>query len=164
MDWRQRTIEVAQQYGIDPGIAVAQIQAESSFNPSASSGVAHGLAQFTPATWRAYGGGGGDIWNGEDSLKAWGRYMSHLLSVFGGDYRLALAGYHSGEGDARAALNNPAGNPKTNAYVNKIMGSAGSVTVSDDGANTAIDLSMFDDDNSLLYFVAAGILVLYLLS
>jgi soluble lytic murein transglycosylase-like protein len=119
--WRQRTREVAAQYGIDPDIAERQIKAESSFNPRASSGVAHGLAQFTPGTWATYGRGG-DIYDGEASLQAWGRYMSHLLDVFGGDYRLALAGYHAGEGDAAAALRNPAGNPKTNAYVNKIMG------------------------------------------
>jgi soluble lytic murein transglycosylase-like protein len=124
--WQQRTREVAAQFGIDPDIAVAQIGAESSFNPRASSGVAHGLAQFTPGTWTSYGRGG-DIWNGDDALQAWGRYMSHLLDVFAGDYRLALAGYHSGEGAAAAALRNPAGNPKTNAYVNKIMSQAGDI-------------------------------------
>lgn len=122
--WKQRTIEVANQYDIDPAVAVAQIGAESSFNPAASSGVAHGLAQFTPATWASYGRGG-DMYNGEDSLQAWGRYMRYLLDRFNGDYRLALAGYHAGEGDAAAALRNPAGNPKTNAYVNKIMSQAG---------------------------------------
>lgn len=139
--WKQRTIEVAAQYGIDPAVAVAQINAESSFNPLASSGVAHGLSQFTPGTWATYGRGG-DIWNGEDSLQAWGRYMSHLLKVFDGDYRLALAGYHSGEGAAAAALRNPAGNPKTNAYVNKIMGQ------SDGQWSNPLPLIPLDGENS----------------
>lgn len=124
MNWKQRTIEVANQYGIDPAIAVAQIQQESSFNPNARSGQgAMGLAQFIPGTWAQYGSG--DPFDGEASLQAWAKYMTHLLNVFGGDYRLALAGYHSGEGAARGALRNPAGNPRTNEYVNKIMSNAG---------------------------------------
>ena len=146
MDWKQRTREVAAQYNIDPDVAVAQIGAESSFNPAASSGVAHGLAQFTPATWATYGKGG-NIYDGEDSLQARGRYMRHLLDHFNGDYPLALAGYHSGEGSAAAALRNPAGNPKTNAYVNKIMAQAGR-GVSFSPGN--------DEDSNLTLYLALG--------
>lgn len=96
MDWIQRTIEVAQQYNIDPAVAVAQIQQESGFNPSAKSPAgAMGLTQFMPGTWATYGSG--DPYNGEDSLQAWGKYMRKLLNQFGGRYDLALAGYNSGE-------------------------------------------------------------------
>jgi len=96
MDWKQRTIEVANQFGIDPAVAVAQIQQESGFNTMAkSSAGAMGIAQFMPGTWATYGSG--DPYDGEASLQAWGRYMTKLLRQFGGRYDLALAGYNSGE-------------------------------------------------------------------
>lgn len=111
----------ADKYGIDRGIALAQMRQESGCNPNAvSSQGAQGIAQFIPGTWNQYGSGSPfDIGS---ALDAWGQYMSHLLSKFGGDYRLALAGYHSGEGSAVAALNNPVGNPRTNNYVASIIG------------------------------------------
>lgn len=114
----------ADKYGIDRGVALAQMRQESGCNPNAVSPQgAQGIAQFIPGTWSAYGSGSPfDIGS---ALDAWGAYMSHLLSTFGGDYRLALAGYHSGEGAAQAALNNPSGNPRTNQYVNNIIGALG---------------------------------------
>lgn len=121
---RGMVIAAAQRYGIDPAIALAQINQESGFNPNARSGQgAMGIAQFMPGTWAQYGSG--SPFDAAAALEAWGRYMSHLLARFGGDYRLALAGYHSGEGAARAALNNCKGNPRTCGYVNSIMAAAG---------------------------------------
>jgi hypothetical protein len=74
--------------------------------------------------------------------------MRYLLDRFNGDYRLALAGYHAGEGDAAAALRNPAGNPKTNAYVNKIMAQAGR------GGSI---LPGIEAESDLTWLIAAGI-------
>jgi soluble lytic murein transglycosylase-like protein len=115
--------DAARRYGINEDVAVKQIMTESSCqNLGCNYAGACGVAQFKPATFAQYGSG---TWsNVSDSLNAWGALMSHLLSTFGGDYRLALAGYHSGERDARAALNNCRGNPKTCAYVDKIMGNS----------------------------------------
>lgn len=62
--------------------------------------------------------------------------MRHLLGLFGGDYRLALAGYHSGEGDARGALANPSGNPNTTHYVNTILSRARARGTSGGSLNT----------------------------
>lgn len=119
-------------YGIDPNIAVAQFLQENGCRPVGCSGQgACGIAQFIPATAAAYGLT--DRNNVAASLDAWGRYMRDLLNAFGGDYRLALAGYHSGQGAARAALNNCAGNPRTCSYVNSILGNAGNA--SGDGLN-----------------------------
>lgn len=115
----------ASRYSINPQIAIRQAQQESGFNPNAvSSAGAQGLFQFMPATWAMYGSG--SPFDPVAACEAWGKYMSHLLAIFGGDYRLALAGYHSGEGSARAALNNCKGNPRTCDYVSRIMGNAGS--------------------------------------
>lgn len=120
-------------YGINPDIAVAQIMQESGCRPLVCSGAgACGIAQFIPSTAAAYGLT--DRTNVAASLDAWGRYMRDLLNAFGGNYRLALAGYHSGQGSAQAALNNCKGNPNTCGYVNKILGSAGNV--GGDGLNT----------------------------
>lgn len=111
----------ARRYSIDEGIALRQIKQESGFNPNAvSSQGAQGLAQFIPGTWAIWGSG--SPFDPVAAMEAWGKYFSHLLSKFGGDYRLALAGYHSGEGAAVAALRNCIGNPRTCAYVNAIMG------------------------------------------
>jgi soluble lytic murein transglycosylase-like protein len=111
-------------YGINPDIAVAQFLQENGCRPVGCSGAgACGIAQFIPSTAAAYGLT--DRNNVDASIDAWGRLMRDLLNRFGGDYRLALAGYHSGPGAANAALNNCAGNPKTCGYVNSILGSAG---------------------------------------
>ena len=116
----------ADRYGIDRGVALAQMRQESGCNPNAVSPQgAQGIAQFIPGTWSAYGSG--SPFDVSAALDAWGSYMRHLLDTFSGDYSLALAGYHSGEGNAQAALNNPAGNPRTNNYVNSIIGAQGSV-------------------------------------
>lgn len=120
----------ADQYGIDRNVALAQIKQESGCRSTVcSSAGACGIAQFIPDTWARYGGGG-DRNDVDASLSAWGTLMRHLLDLFKGDYRLALAGYHSGEGAAQAALNNPSGNPKTNQYVNAILGNAGGASPS----------------------------------
>lgn len=127
-----KVYQYADQYGIDRSVALAQLKQESGCNPSVcSSQGACGIAQFMPGTWTTYGSGG-DRFDIDAALNAWGAYMSHLLSLFKDNYALALAGYHSGEGAAKAALANPAGNPKTVNYVNTIMASAG--TVAPDGS------------------------------
>lgn len=40
---------------VTPSILAAQVEAESNWNPNASSGVAHGLTQFTEETWQTWG-------------------------------------------------------------------------------------------------------------
>lgn len=114
-------------YGINPDIAVRQALQESGCrNTVCSSAGACGLWQFIRATAEAYG-----LTDRSDpyaSTEAWARHFSDLLSRFGGDYRLALAGYHSGAGAASKALANCQGNPKTCGYVNSILGSAGNAS------------------------------------
>lgn len=97
---KQLVVSKANQYGINPGIAFAQIQRESGFNPRAvgSSGE-RGLGQFMPGTWARFGSGSFD--NAFDpvmNLDAWGNYMIYLMALFNGDYLKALTGYNGGEG------------------------------------------------------------------
>jgi len=93
-------IQKANQYGINPNIALAQIDRESHFNPNAvgSSGE-RGLAQFMPATWARFSSAPFDqAFDPETNLNAWGAYMTYLLGLFGGDYQYSLIGYNGGEG------------------------------------------------------------------
>lgn len=126
----------ADRYGIDRGIAFAQINQESGFNPNAQSPAgAKGIAQFIPATAARFG-----LTNPFDpiaSFDAYGRYMRFLLDKFGGRYDIALAGYNSGENRREyenAARENrpinwsvlPAGvQSETQNYVNRILGKSG---------------------------------------
>jgi len=87
--------------GLDKEIAIRQLYTESSFSPSvincsiSSSAGAKGIAQFMPSTWTAYGGGG-NICNVGDSLKAYPRLMKDLMKQFPNRIDLALAGYNWG--------------------------------------------------------------------
>lgn len=173
---KQRVIAAAQQYGIDPDVALAQCQQESGFNPSAKSPVgAQGLWQFMPATWQTYGRGGNPF-DVDDACQAWGRYMSHLLQMFGGRYDLALAGYNSGENRSEykaAALENREINwqvfntPKlrgvfteTQNYVKKILGKSGQI---DFALPDIFSLNNPANDDFLIYAMIGGGLLLALL-
>jgi soluble lytic murein transglycosylase-like protein len=116
-------ISKANQYGINPGIALAQIGRESSFNPRAVGGLGErGLGQFMQATWGDYGSGSFD--NAFDpvmNLDAWGNYMVSLLGMFGGDYIRALQGYNGGPGNVQRGTVSSA----AKAYAQAIYSQAG---------------------------------------
>ena len=87
-------------YGVDPQLARAAAWMESGFQESVVSNVgAVGVMQLLPGTWawvdqillgtttpRTYDG----------NVRAGVRYLRWLLDQFGGDRRLALAGYYQG--------------------------------------------------------------------
>ena len=95
--------------GLDKEIAMRQLYAESSYNPSvincsiSSSAGAKGIAQFMPSTWTAYGGGG-NICSVGDSLKAYPKLMKDLMKQFPNRIDLVLAGYNWGSN--RSVLKN----------------------------------------------------------
>lgn len=90
----------ANQYGINPNIALVQIQRESGFNPNAVGGSGErGLGQFMPGTWATYGQGSFDnAFDPTINLDAWGNYMAALMGTFSGDYAKALTAYNGGPG------------------------------------------------------------------
>ena len=89
-------ITTANKYNLNPMVITAQLKQESGFNPLAgSSAGACGIAQFIPSTAESLGI---DPWNVEQAIEGQCKYMSSLMSNFGNDYTLALAGYNAGGG------------------------------------------------------------------
>jgi hypothetical protein len=112
----------AKRYGVNPDIFVAQLRQESGLVPGKTSPAgASGIAQFMPGTAKSYGVNLNDGKVGDD-LDGAARYMRDSLKAFGGDYRLALAAYNAGGGNARKALTSF---PETRNYVKTILANAG---------------------------------------
>ena len=115
----------ALRWNVPMNLLVAQLYAESGFNPFAQSGAgAQGIAQFMPGTARSYGLT--DPFDADRAIDAQAHLMSDLLKRFGGKAALALAGYNAGP----AAVDRYGGVPpyaETRAYVAKILGLLGGV-------------------------------------
>ncbi|MGP5015090.1 transglycosylase SLT domain-containing protein [Glutamicibacter ardleyensis] len=128
--------------GLSENLIATQINAESSWNPRASSGVAFGIAQFKHETFAVYGNGG-DIWDPADAIPALGRYMKFIKDkmepIANGDedklVRMTIFGYHNGpyaigkhNNDFDKALSV---SPRGKAYVEKIMAGANGTYTAD---------------------------------
>jgi len=113
-DLRAEARRIAAKYRLDPGIFERQIEAESGFNPNARSPAgAQGIAQFMPATARAYGVNTADPIS---SLDGAARYLRDNLKRTGGSYAEALSIYNSGRPDGYKSI------PETRNYVQRILG------------------------------------------
>jgi soluble lytic murein transglycosylase-like protein len=87
----------ARKHEVEPALVESVIKVESNFNPHAVSHKgAEGLMQLIPSTARRFG-----VQNSFDpaqNIEGGVRYLKHLLEMFKGDERLALAAYNAGEG------------------------------------------------------------------
>ena len=112
----------AQGWNESAALLAAQIYAESNFNPFARSPAgAQGIAQFMPATARAYGLG--NPYDPEQAINAQARLMRDLLRRFA-SVPLALAAYNADPGPvARCGCVPPYA--ETRAYVARILGLLG---------------------------------------
>jgi soluble lytic murein transglycosylase-like protein len=89
--------EAAARYGLDPCLIITVMQAESGFRRQAVSHKgACGLMQLIPATAVRFGVR--NIFDPRENVLGGASYLRWLLNRFGGDVRLALAGYNAGEG------------------------------------------------------------------
>jgi LysM repeat protein len=88
-------------YGVDPHLARALAWMESGFNNSMVSPVgARGIMQLLPSTWDYVETvllGQQVPHTADGNVQVGVAYLHHLLSVFGGDERLALAAWYQGE-------------------------------------------------------------------
>jgi soluble lytic murein transglycosylase-like protein len=106
-------------YDIDPLLIFAQMNQESRFKQKAVSHKgASGLMQLMPATAVRFGVK--DIYDPRQNIEAGVKYMRWLLNRFGGDLRLALAGYNAGEGAVKKYENQIPPYRETRHYVAKI--------------------------------------------
>jgi len=130
---RQLVVSKANQYGINPGIALAQIARESAsyrpdvvYGPFVGGAGERGMSQFTPGTWARFGSG--PHTNAYDPVKAmdaWGKYMAYLLSLFPSDYSKALTGYNGGEGHITNPERYGAPSQAAQRYAREILAQAG---------------------------------------
>ncbi len=114
--------QAAARYGLDPAVLHGLIQQESGFNAnSRSSAGAAGLTQLMPGTAASLGVS--DPLDPAQSIEGGARYLSQMMSQFGGNVTDALAAYNAGPG----AVKQYGGVPpyaETQAYVNKVLGYA----------------------------------------
>jgi soluble lytic murein transglycosylase-like protein len=114
--------QAAQRWNVSGALLVAQLYAESNFNPFAESPAgAQGIAQFMPGTARTYGLS--NPFDPASSIDAQAHLMRDLLRRFA-SVPLALAAYNAGPAPVVACGCIPA-IPETQAYVAKILGLLG---------------------------------------
>jgi soluble lytic murein transglycosylase-like protein len=115
----QAISHAAQRWSVSAALLAAQLWQESRFNPFARSGAgAQGIAQFMPATARAYGLD--DPFDAARAIDAQAHLMHDLLAAFA-SVPLALAAYNAGPAPVRACGCVPR-IPETSAYVAEILG------------------------------------------
>ena len=113
-------VNSSQRYGIDPLLIYAQMHQESGFKLKATSYKgASGLMQLMPATAIRFGVT--NIYDPRQNIDAGVKYMRWLLDKFGGDVKLALAGYNAGEGAVMKYGNQIPPYRETQEYVRRIM-------------------------------------------
>jgi soluble lytic murein transglycosylase-like protein len=118
-EFREVIWRTALRYGVHPDLVYAMAAVESNFDPRAvSSKGAQGLMQLMPDTAARFGAT--DLFDPVENVLAGVRYMRHLLDMFGGDARLALAAYNAGENVVLANRGIPP-YQETRSYVGKVM-------------------------------------------
>lgn len=111
---------VAKNYGLDPELLHAVIQAESAYDPFAVSYKgAVGLMQLMPDTAARFGIW--DLYDPEQNILGGARYLRELLGLFGSDVQLAVAAYNAGEGNVIKYGNRVPPFEETKLYVERVM-------------------------------------------
>lgn len=119
-DYTGMITETANKYGVPPALALSVARAESNFNPSAKSPAgAQGLMQLMPKT--AEGLGVTNPLDPQQNVDGGVRYLDQMLDMFGGDQKLALAGYNAGPGNVRKHGGVPPFK-ETQDYIPRVMG------------------------------------------
>jgi soluble lytic murein transglycosylase-like protein len=129
----------AERNGVDPFLVMALVLQESYFNPHAKSRVgAIGLMQLMPATGQELGRqlhGVFSVTRLTDpitNIEIGTVYLKHLINLFGGEVRLAIASYNAGQGNVakwrHAATHKPMDEfleaipfPETRNYVKRVI-------------------------------------------
>ena len=120
LQWDAWFVAMGQKNDVDPNVLLLQANLESAGKSGAVSPKgAKGFSQFMPATADRFHVDTSSI---KDSIRGQAEYMHKLLSMFGGDYSKALAGYNAGEGAVQKYHGIPPFK-ETRNYVANIKGS-----------------------------------------
>jgi soluble lytic murein transglycosylase-like protein len=111
----------SRRHGIEEALIRAVIHVESGFDPNAVSHKgATGLMQLMPATARRFGVR--DARDPVQNIHGGTQYLRVLLDLFGGDLKLALAGYNAGEGAVLKYQRRVPPYQETREYVQLVLG------------------------------------------
>ncbi len=118
----------ATEYGVEPALIAAVINAESGFNKNKiSSKNAIGLMQLLPSTAEYVTDKPCDLFNAAENIAVGTKYLAYLIDKFG-DVNTALFAYNAGEGNVTRWLNEQQVKEltscpfaETNAYVAKVQ-------------------------------------------
>lgn len=112
--------DAARRHRLDVALLMGVIDVESRFRSDALSPAgAMGLMQLMPQTARRFGVH--DPWEPRANIEGGSRYLRHLLDLFDGDLRLALAGYNAGEQNVIAAGRRVPAIEETRRYVPAVL-------------------------------------------
>ncbi len=110
----------ASRYGVSPALVNAVISAESGYNAGAVSPKgAVGLMQLIPATADRFGVA--NSFSPADNINGGTAYLAHLLRVFSGDLKLAVAAYNAGSKAVIQAGYHIPPFAETQAYVPRVL-------------------------------------------
>ena len=118
-DYDGLILQSAWQHGVKPWLVKAVMMAESGMNPTAVSRAgAQGLMQLMPPTAKELGVT--NAFDPAECIDAGTRYLAKMLDLFGGDTRLALAGYNAGPNRVKRVGRVPEID-ETQTYVKRVM-------------------------------------------
>ena len=132
---KDKIIQIARKYGVDPKLALAVAKHESGYNPRAKSHVgAMGIFQLMPAT--AKGLGVNNAFDIEQNIDGGIRYLKQMLTANKGNVTLALASYNAGLGNVQKYKGVPPFK-ETRHYIKTILNDMDTISMPQSGVTGA---------------------------